>query len=173
MKCKRILLLFLIVLFCLPVLSCRQSGENRNPDETLAGGTGDESRELTDIEKRAQETDFLPPLDFEGATVTTYSFRENYETDTEGSGEETSDLVLDSIYQRNRSVERRLHVFLDNQVSNVATWEEYATELSILGMNGSDAYQIIYTMGNSAIQAGNTGIFRDVNALEYLSLDAA
>ena len=40
-------------------------------------------------------------------------------------------------------------------------------------MNGSDAYQIIYTMGNSAIQAGNTGIFRDVNALEYLSLDAA
>ena len=173
MKCKRILLLFLIVLFCLPVLSCRQSGENRNPDETLAGGTGDESRELTDIEKRAQETDFLPPLDFEGATVTTYSFRENYETDTEGSGEETSDLVLDSIYQRNRSVERRLHVFLDNQVSNVATWGEYATELSILGMNGSDAYQIIYTMGNSAIQAGNTGIFRDVNALEYLSLDAA
>ncbi len=173
MKYKRILLMVLLLLLCLPAVSCRQSQDGQNPDEPLPVRTDEESRELTDVEKRAQETDFLPELNYEGNTITTYSFRENYELDTEGSREETSDLVLDSVYQRNQAVERRLNVVIDNRVSNVSTWGEYATELSILSMNDLDVYQIIYTMGNSAIQAGNTDVFRDVNSLEYLSLDAA
>ena len=173
MKYKRILLTVLLLLLCLPAVSCRQSQDVQNPDEPLPVRTDEESRELTDVEKRAQETDFLPELDYEGNTITTYSFRENYELDTEGSREETSDLVLDSVYQRNQAVERRLNVVIDNRVSNVSTWGEYAPELSILSMNDLDEYQIIYTMGNSAIQTGNTDVFRDVNSLEYLSLDAA
>ena len=121
MKYKRILLMVLLLLLCLPAVSCRQSQDSQNPDETLPVRTDEESRELTDVEKRAQETDFLPELDYEGNTITTYSFRENYELDTEGSREETSDLVLDSVYQRNQAVERRLNVVIDNRVSNVST----------------------------------------------------
>lgn len=59
--------------------------------------------------------DSLPSdLDFKGRTFTLFIANSANQNDyMGGTGEETGDIVLDAVYQRNRSVEERLNVKLN------------------------------------------------------------
>lgn len=168
---KRSLALLLAAVMCLAVLvSCKKDVEETDTENTEA------PRTYTEAELRAMEKDNLPDwvsTKFQGRTISTYSFRENFERDTNGYGEITGDIVHDLVYKRNIAVEDRLGITINNKVSSAGTFDEYAKELNIMAQTMSDEYPIIYTMGNSAINSGaEYTYFSDVSKYEYLSLDS-
>ena len=172
---KRIIILILALIFC---LSCMSACNNEPPvfeDETNEQVTKDPDRPLTDAELRAQEKDKLPEwvnTKFKGRSITTYSFHENYVIDTEGYGEYTGDKVSDLIYERNMAVEERLGIVIENRVSSTSGFTAYGDELSVFAHSQNSDFDIIYTMGNSAISSGAEYIyFSDVSQYEYLSLE--
>ncbi len=168
---KKVLLLLLALTFIVgSFAACKKDPAKTtdNSKETSAPAVDG----LSDIEKRALEKDNLPDdLDFEGAEFKTYSFYEMYDLDvngTDGSG----DAVLDSVYERNRSVERRLNIYIENVMSSTGKFTDFAVELDQLGNSTMKSYDAIITMGNSAIQSGITDIFREISDLKYISKDA-
>ena len=172
---KKILILIVALVLCLSCLSACQDNPPVYDDETLENETKDPNRPLTDAELRAQEKDRLPDWvseKFKGRSITTYSFVENYVVDTEGYGEYTGDKVSDLIYERNIAVEERLGIVIENKVSSTSSWSEYGKELNVFGNSQNNEFDIIYTMGNSAISSGVEYIyFSDVSQYEYLSLE--
>ena len=173
---KRSLALIIAVLMCLTVLvGCKKDGQtDDNKGSTVNGDTG--KTNYTDAELRAMEKDNLPEwvnTKYQGRTISTYSFKENFERDINGNGEISGDTFYDLVYKRNMMVEERLGIKLDNVVSSTTSWGDYAKELNIMAQSMSDEYPIIYTMGNSAIGSGAEYIyFSDVTQYEYLSLDS-
>lgn len=171
---KKVLLLLLALTFIVgSFASCKKTPDATTTEAaTEADTTPDEGDGLTDIERRALEKDFLPDdLDYEGAEFKTYSFYEMYDLDvngTDGSG----DAVLDSVYARNRSVERRLNIYIENVMSSVGKFDDFGTEIGMLADQGSQAYDAIITMGNSAIQMGYTDAYQDITNLKYITADA-
>ena len=171
---KKVLLLLLALTFIVgSFASCKKDPADTTESNTTDTSTPvEEGDGLTDIEKRALEKDFLPDdLDFEQAEFKTYSFYEMYDLDvngTDGSG----DAVLDSVFERNRAVERRLNIYIENVMSSTGKFEDFGTELDQLGNSSMKSYDAIFTMGNSAIQMGITDVFMDIDGLEYISKDA-
>lgn len=172
-KIIKIVSLLLALLMCASILiGCKKEEEKstNNGDSVITG-------ELSDKDKRALEKDNLPDwvsTKYEGQTITTYSYKENFELDTNGYGELTGSTVHDLIYTRNMNVENRLGITLDNRVSSSGNWRDYGKELGILANSQSDTYSIIYTMGNSATASSIEHMFfSDVTQLEYLSIDSA
>ncbi len=175
---KRIGFFLMALVLCLP-LFCACGGDDnkgKTPTKELITKPVDESQ-LSDAELRAREKDNLPDwvsTKFSGEVLTTYSFVENYEVDTNGYGDYTGDKVGDLIYKRNLAVEERLDITLQNKVSETNRFGDYASELNVFGNSQTAEFDVIYTMGNSAINSGvEYTYFSDVSQYEYLSLDSA
>ena len=171
---KRILLVLLAATMLLGSLAACKKAPNVEGNQVETGSQNVETGEqLSDIEKRALEKDYLPEdLDFDGAEFRTLCFQEMYDIDVEGT-DGSGDMVLDSIYTRNRAVENRLNIVIENKKSLVNRFEEFGEEVSLLANVGSQDYDAIYIMGNAAIQSGYTDSFMDISNLKYISKDAA
>ncbi len=177
---KRFALLLAILIFMGAVVSCGEktpakeestSGEEITTEaETNDGGDG--SRDLSDLSKRADTKDNLPEnLDYENKEFLTLTFKEQYELDVEGT-EYTGDIVKDAVYSRNRSVEQRLKCSIINKMSSAKSFVDFATEVKNIQQSAPESYHAIYTMGNSAIQLGNFGLYQDVDDMTRLSLQS-
>lgn len=172
---KRGLALIFALLLCLSVLvGCKKEENNQGTVDT---SVGTHDGPYTDAELRAMEKDNLPEwvsTKYQGRTISTYSFKENFERDINGYGEVSGDTFYDLIYKRNMIVEQRLGIKLDNMVSSTTSFGQYAKEINVMANAQSDEFSIIYIMGNSAIQTGVEHMyFSDVTQYEYLSLDSA
>ncbi len=174
----RVLVSALALLLCLPLMfAC---GKKDNGGETLppaANTTESGNRELTDIEKRAQEKDNLPAsveTDYQGKKITTYSFHENYELDAIGSEDgNAGDIVRDQVYRRNEKVQDRLGITIINKKSDTKTWADYGVELNTLTNTADEnTFQIIYTMGNSATYTKESDLFHNLADYPMLSLSS-
>ena len=172
---KRVLLLLLTVTMLLGSLAAcgKDPADGNTETEETVGGEVQTEEQLSDIEKRALEKDYLPEdLDFEEAEFRTLCFQEMYDLDAEGT-DESGDIVTDSIYARNRAVENRLNIVIENKKSLVSRFGEFGNEVSLLANMGSQDYDAIYIMGNASIQSGYTDAFMDISNLKYISKDAA
>ncbi|MBE6632749.1 MAG: hypothetical protein E7620_00235 [Ruminococcaceae bacterium] len=172
----RIALLMLALVLCLPLFTaCGNEKGSVNETKPAITKERDPNEKLTDAELRALEKDNLPEwvsTKFSGEEITTYSFYENFEVDTNGYGELTGDKVGDLIYKRNMAVEERLDITIQNKLSDTTRFGEYAQELNVFGNSQTSEFDFIYTMGNSAIASGVEYLFfSDVSQYEYLSLE--
>ena len=114
--------------------ACKKNNANDNVEGSTSASTGTVNPEdqLSDIEKRALEKDYLPEdLDFEGEEFRTLTFQEMYDIDVEGT-DGSGDMVLDSIYTRNRAVENRLNIVIENKKSLVNRFSEFGEEVALL-----------------------------------------
>ena len=166
----RIISFALVLVLCITALiGCATEKEEKETSNTTV-------RTYSDAELRAMEKDNLPDWvseKYQGRTIKTISFQENFELDTNGNGEITGDVVHDLVYKRNMSVEERLGITIENYKSSAPDIDVYASELNVMGNSGSDEYDIIYTMGNSAIRSNcEYTYFSDTSQYEYLSLDS-
>ena len=174
---KRLVALLLVLTFIIGTLAaCKKNPDDKSKDESkennTSASTTDPEKELTEMEKRALVKDNLPEdLDFEGREFTTFSFYEMYDIDVEGT-DGLGNIVTDSIYTRNRSVENRLNISINNVKSTVARFSEFSDEIRTLGDMGDSDYEAIITMGNAAIQMNNINAFQDIDNLTYISPEA-
>ena len=173
-RLTKIVALLLALLMCIPVLiACKKNDEDKSKNtETISI----DPSTMSDLDKRKLEKDNLPDwvsTKYQGRTITTYSFHENYELDINGYNEYTGSKVHDLVYKRNCIVESRLGITFDNIKSPAGHHSEFGKELGILANAQSGDYDVIYTMGNSAVSSGVEHIyFTDVTTLEYLSIDS-
>lgn len=131
---------------------------------------GDGSRDLSDLSQRADTKDYLPEdLNYGGKEFVTYSFKEQYEMDVQGT-EYTGDVVKDLVYSRNRAVEERLKCVIVNKRSPAKNFVDFAAEVKNIQQVAPESYHAIFTMGNSAIQLGNFNLYQDVDDMSRLSL---
>ena len=172
---KRLILLLLALTFVLGSLAACKKDKGPTEEKQTTASSNTTTRpedELSELEKRALVKDNLPDdLDFEGREFKTYSFYEMYDIDVEGT-DGVGNIVTDSIYTRNRSVENRLNVNITNVKSTVARFTEFSEEIRTLGDMGDTEYDAIITMGNAAIQNNNINAFQDISGLTYISADA-
>ena len=100
---KRSIALIIAALMCLTVLvGCKSEQTENNGGNTV--DTTLEKDEYTDAELRAMEKDNLPDwvsTKYQGRTISTYSFKENFERDVHGKGKMSGDTFYDLIYKRN------------------------------------------------------------------------
>ena len=172
---KRLIVLLLALTFIVGSFAACKKGndESKNTDgATTEAATTDPEKELSELEKRALVKDNLPDdLDFDGREFKTFSFYEMYDIDVEGT-DGVGNIVTDSIYVRNRSVENRLNVNITNVKSTVAKFSDFSEEIRVLGEMGDTSYHSIITMGNAAIQMNNINAFQDIDNLTYISANA-
>ena len=111
----KLVALLLVILMCVPVFAACVNDEEGESRDTV--DTGVDTSSMSDIDKRKREPDNLPDwvsTKYQGRTLTTYTFHENYELDVNGYDEYTGSKVHDLIYTRNCIVEGRLGITLDN-----------------------------------------------------------
>ena len=173
---KRLIVLLLALTFILGSLAACKKDKGSDKSTTEGAGTGAATttapeKELSEMEKRALTKDNLPDdLDFEGREFTTFSFYEMYDIDVEGT-DGVGNIVTDSIYTRNRSVENRLNISITNAKSSVSKFSDFSEEIRTLGEMGDTTYDAIITMGNAAIQMNNINAFQDIDNLTYISAE--
>ena len=160
---KKALIISLLILAQLAV-SC---GEAAVSDETTADGAETTSEAVT------EEPDPFADMDFGGQEIRIYTSTNdpggvgNSNYLIEGPAEETGDIVQDSAYFRNRSVEEILGVKLVYTEYDV-NYASAAAEVSKLVMSGDDLYDIIisdlYPMAGLSTQ----GNFRNIANAPYI-----
>jgi len=168
MSCKRALCLILAILIAIPFASCNDSGS--------AGGQGKDTT-AADTTKAPEsdtiyyEPDELPELDFGGETVRILSPATNnsgfsfYET-TLTVEELSSDVLNDSIYNRELYVEDRLGVEIENvRVISVDR------EIEKIMNTGDDNYDAFISTNTFLSECGINGYLLDLHTVEYLDLE--
>ena len=160
---KKTLIISLLILAQLAV-SC---GEAAVSDETTSDGAETTSAAVT------EELDPFDDMNFGGQEIRIYTSTNdpggvgNSNYLIEGPAEETGDIVQDSAYFRNRSVEEILGVRLVYTEYDV-NYASAAAEVSKLVMSGDDLYDIIisdlYPMAGLSTQ----GNFRNIANAPYI-----
>lgn len=156
--------ILLVLLILVPGFAACADNNNPTKDTTAAAESAGNAE--TD---RSQTADSLPGgLDFGGA-----DFRILVRDDqflSEFYAEEASgDIVADTIYNRNISVEERLNVTLD--IIKGVPSGSYGDELSNIRINvtaGDDAYEVIAGYSVHIVKLMAEGLFVNLNELQYL-----
>ena len=169
MKClKRILCLLLTAVLVIPFAACAKetSSPEKNNDTTVVDTTAAQKNEGI-----FYEPDELPELDFGGETVTMlsrglknggFSF---YETNLTVE-ELTSDVLNDSIYNRELYVEDRLNVEIENvKVSSVDR------EIEKIMNTGDDTYDAFVSTNTFMSECAIQEWLLDLHEIEHLDLD--
>ena len=168
-KFSRVLSLALVCALLLP--ACAQDG-TETQDTTAAAVDIPVSAETTaDPNDRSLVKDNVPEdLKFNGETVRMVS-RDTTNVnlyDTVGT-DNLGDYVTDGVWNRNRTVEERLGVTLENTMF-AGSLSEVQTQFKALIMSGSDEFDYIHTTGNTT--HGLNVYLRDLADLPYVDYDA-
>ena len=160
---KKTLIISLLILAQLAV-SC---GEAAVSDETTVGGAETTSEAVT------EEPDPFADMNFGGQEIRIYTSTNdpggvgNSNYLIEGPEEETGDIVQDSAYFRNRSVEEILGVKLVYTEYDV-NYASAAAEVSKLVMSGDDLYDIIISKLYPMAGLSTQGNFRNIANAPYI-----
>jgi len=165
---KRILCLFLAILLVIPFASC---GENEPVGDQGKDTTASDTTNAPVSDEIYYEPDELPELDFGGETVTFLS------PDSEDGGfsffetqftveELSSNILNDSIYNRELYVEDRLGVEIEN-IKVV----EIDTEIEKIMNSGDETYDAVISTGTFLSNCGLKGYLLDLYEVEHIDLD--
>ena len=145
------------------LISCGQKNDpavEETGTDLIPNNTEPETTEISDS---------LPPLDFEGSTVT-ISCRGDEDTILEiTADEENGDLVNDAVFRRNMSVEERLNVKLncipaDGWASYDNTLKKYRASIQA----GDSDYDLIAAWSSRVPLIATEGLFIDLNTVQYI-----
>ena len=172
---KRFLTVLLCVLMIVPALAACSSTKEPNAAGTEPAGAASstepvETAPATTARKDAKDN--LPEgLNFNGAEIKIHTRGgQNRQLDIDGGGEETGDLVRDTVYAKARSVEERLKVKLVTS-DNTAGYKQIGEEIEKSVLAGDDQWQIIATSSNATIQFSRDYLFQPVQDNKYLDFD--
>ncbi len=180
MKRKQIISLVLAAWLCVSMLaSCTAETEaeaspsvdTATPVETAA------EEETIDPNDRSHIQDGVPAdVSFDGETV-----RVLYRATEMGQGgiavydvcgtDNSGDYVMDSVWNRNRTVEERLGITLETVASMTANLSAMSNLVKNLVMADMYEYDYINTTGNTSITAGLNGYLRDLSDMPYADYD--
>lgn len=183
MYLKRIFSGVLAALLLLSLCACGAGGEKDK--ETSAQPSSSESlpdTQTSDAGEDASEgrtaiSDRLPDnLDFNDAAITVL-----YRGAGDGQGkieiydvvgtDNSGDYVSDAVWQRNRSVEDRLHVRFDYIATNAGNVNSTASFIKQTVMANSDEFDYINSTGNTTIKYNINSYLRDLAELPYVDYD--
>lgn len=161
---RKISFLLSVILTAPSMAAC---GEGKIADETSVNDTGTTSGNVTG------EQDEFADMDLGGQEIRIYTST-NADVDSrtsnyliEGPDEETGDVVQDSAYFRNRSVEETLNVKLVYTDYDV-NYASAAAEISKLVMSGDDLYDIIISKLYPMAGLSAEGNFRNIANAPYI-----
>lgn len=151
-----LILLMSIMALCSCGGTSSENTDTKAPDSTVSDETTSEF-----------EPDSLPSdLDFGGKTINILWWEENKEF----VEEQTGDVVDDALYARDRNVEERLNIKLNN-IGMSYTWDtrnEYLGAIRNSVMAGDNAYDIVSGQYATMPSLIADGIFKNLMKLDYL-----
>jgi ABC-type glycerol-3-phosphate transport system substrate-binding protein len=152
--------------------SCAQGGgETQDTTAAVVDATAPAVETTADPNDRSQVKDNVPEdLKFNGETIRVVS-RDTVNVnlyDTVGT-DNMGDYVTDGVWNRNRTVEERLGVIMENTMFT-GSLSEVQTQFKSLIMSGSDEFDYIHTTGNTT--HGLNLYLRDLADLPYVDYEA-
>ena len=121
------------------------------------------------VTDRSQKSDSLPSdLDFDGEVIRFFIRPEFAKYDA--VGENSGDIVYDSVYNRNLDVEERLNVKLSFLMAK-ETFSEMAAQVESTVLAGDDAYDVIQQRSLQSFQHALKGMFLDLAGAPYIDPD--
>ena len=162
-------LLLALMMLALPMAACSDGGETPADDTAAATDTTAVVETEPKETGRADVKDNIP-ADFNLNGKTVAFLMRSRKLDFDGGGEESGDVIYDAVYERTRTVEERLN-YKTELTEMTGAWKEFGTAMEAGVMAGDDAWQIIFTTGNAAIQSSRDHLFQDVSNNKYIDLD--
>jgi len=164
---KKAISIILVLATLLSMTACAKD----NGDDTVSTSAQDAATtEANNIPEIVYEDDDLPDdLDFGGTTINILSKDNSKEKNSlpEISAEElTNEVINDSIYNREKFVEERLGVEINNPKTN-----DVRTAIEKQLSSGEDSYQIHAIDGISLARVSMYNYFVDLYDLEYINFD--
>ncbi len=155
-------LLLLCVFMVFIVISCSEKKDSGNNDNSSV--TADEEKETVNMDFIAE----IPALTFNDAVFTFLvmndpCFRHLYDVNTD---EINGDTINDAVYERNRKVEERLKIVINDVKSSTAEKNLNASITS-----GDNAYQLTWLKVDNFFTQSINGIFYDLYSIPYVDLD--
>lgn len=167
MKTRITALLLSALLAALPLVSCgSESG-----DETTS--VSQDSEETTTSAVPTETSGVPADLDLGGETINIWYTTESTsvaETYVDLAGELTGDILDDTIYNMNATVEDKLNCTLNFYNSHVLT-SDTGTEVSKLILAGDTSYDVYHVVQWNAAKLAAEGYYLNVYDAPYLSLD--
>ena len=167
MKTRITALLLSALLAALPLVSCgSESG-----DETTS--VSQDSEETTTSAVPTETSGVPADLDLGGETINIWYTTESTsvaETYVDLAGELTGDILVDTIYHMNPTVEDKLNCTLNFYNSHVLT-SDTGTEVSKLILAGDTSYDVYHVVQWNAGKLAAEGYYLNVYDAPYLSLD--
>lgn len=164
---KKITAMTLLLAMALSVASCGGGNGDTNNDTTTSAGGDTTTAAPEDTSPKLE----LPDKNFGGTEFTILSSDLNsYEYDAE---EQTGDIVEDSIYKRNRTVEELLGVNF-NIISQPGDWPARDTFNGLIKnsvLAGDGEYDLISGVAVIVMQLSTEGYFVNANNLKYIDFD--
>ncbi|MFA6947546.1 MAG: hypothetical protein WCQ72_01025 [Eubacteriales bacterium] len=167
---KRITALLLCAMLTAGMLASCGSDSGNTPAATTAAAAGDTTAAET------TEPDALAGVDLGGETMRIYvntfnlSAMGNSNYLVEGPEEETGDLVNDSAYARNRTVEEKLNVKLEF-IQSEKNYDKVSSDIAKYINSGDDAFDLIiddlYPLAELTLQ----GMFQNAMGGKYFDFD--
>lgn len=177
MKKKTLALILAALMLSSTLLACAK--DEGTPNDTTAAPSGDtttapEGAETTDptVDENGYLLDSLPnDLNFEGATVGILHW--NSEEEEFEIEEITGDILNDSIYKRNETVQNRLNVkftFTEQKGDN-GSRADFLNFVQKSYQAGERAYDIIATYSRTSGMLAINGLCYDLNSVQYLDFE--
>lgn len=173
---KKAISLGLALLMILPLFAgCSESEVNEPANDTKNTEVSEAEvpEELTAEEKEVSKADVkdnLPDdLDFGGTTINVSYYGQQTVRDFDTVGDLTGDVVLDSVFNRNITVEDRLKVKL-NWVEGLSDYEQFPKSVETEIMAGSSEYDFIVEESCYLFKQTMSGYYRDILKVNYIDL---
>jgi ABC-type glycerol-3-phosphate transport system substrate-binding protein len=165
---NKLRLFICVAIFMSVILSSCQSGKETLGKDSKAVDTTAEVTETS----RANIPDNLPPLDFEGETITIHVRGDEDSLSEVYTDIMTGSIVNDAIYERNMKVEERLNVKIEVFAAEV--WERYDSSITQLKASiaaGDEAFDIVAGWSARIPLISMEGLLYNLIGLNYLDLD--
>lgn len=165
---RKLTALLLALLTALPIVtSCAEKADTPASDSNSVAETVAETEELDPIEARKAIADNLPAEDYEGADFNILAReRADFVKDIGVGTEETGDVIVDAIYQRNAAVEDRFNITLTADHA-----PDPISKLRGTVQAGDDAYGVmldhVINAGSAALEGNYLDWYED---LPYVNL---
>ena len=165
---NKLRLFICVAIFMSVILSSCQSGKETLGKDSKAVDTTAEVTETS----RANIPDNLPPLNFEGKTITIHVRGDDLAIGEVFIENMTGNIVDDAIYERNMKVEERLNVNI--QIFKADGWERYDNSITQLKASiaaGDEAFDIVAGWSARIPQISIEGLLYNLVGIDHLDLD--
>lgn len=168
MRAKRLCALFLSLLLLVGSITACASPEGA--DETEASSK--EAANVTEGEETELRDSLPDDLDYGEDEVTFISrFREGWSSGELTVPELNNETVNDAVYERNRAVEERLNIRIQNIEIDTSDYDEVATKVKLAVQGNSRDYDLMASPVNGAVPVMLDGVLFDLKQLDYLDLE--